>query len=98
MGIREPRMPTYHRMVLDKLIGEGIKRNFCYGKEQATWPITTPKGGTGKEGDSHFNDLNRRVKKLSRRVRNTTAPWISDTTWRLADQRAALGRKLTENQ
>ena len=33
-----------------------------------------------------------------RKGRTTTVPWISDANWRLADQRAALGRKLMANQ
>ena len=98
MGIREPRIPTDHQMVLGELIGEGVMRHRRYCKDRATWPITSVKGCMGQEGDSHFNDLKRRVKKPSRKGRTTMAPCISGSTWRLADQRAALGSKLTANQ
>ena len=56
-------MPTDHRMVLGVLIGEGARRHRWYGKERATWPITEVKEGTKQEGNSHFMDLKRRVKK-----------------------------------
>ena len=91
-------MPTDHRMVLGELIGEGAKRHFWYGKERSTWSITAEKEGIVKEGNSHFNYLKRMVKKPSQRERTTTAPWISDATWRLADHKVALGRKLTAHQ
>ena len=91
-------MPTYHRIVLGEIIGEGVRRQRRYCKEQATCPITAAKGGRGKEGDSYFNDLKRGVKNPSQKGRTTTAPKISETTWRLADQRSALGGKLTANQ
>ena len=55
VGIREPRIPTYPRMVLGKIIGEGVRRHCRYFKERATWPITAVKGGTVQEGDSNFN-------------------------------------------
>ena len=32
VGIREPRMLTDHRMVLSKLIGEGVRRHRSYCK------------------------------------------------------------------
>ena len=98
VGIREPIMPTDHRMVLDELIGEGVRRHQWYCKEQATCPIAETKGGTWQEGDSQFNDLKWMVKNPSRKERTTTAPWISDTTWGLEDHRTELGRKITENQ
>ena len=98
VGIREPRIPTDHWMVLLELIGDGARRHRWYGMELTTWPITEANGGTIQEGDYHFMALNQRVKKPSRKGRTTTAPWISDTTWRLADQRAALGRKLISKQ
>ena len=42
--------------------------------------------------------LKRRVKKPSWKGRTTTETRISDTTWRLVDQRVAMGRKFTSNQ
>ena len=98
VGIEEPRMPTDHRMVLRKLIGEGARRHHWYGKVWATCSIMEAKGGIEQEGGSQSIALKQRVKKPSQTGQTTTAPWISDITWRLADQRAALGRKLTANQ
>ena len=98
MGIKESRMPTDHRMVLGKLIGEGARRHHWYGKFWSTWPIMEAKGGTGQEGGPHSIYLKQRVKKPSHTGQTTTVTWISETIWRLEDQRAALGRKLTANQ
>ena len=90
-------MPTDHRMVLGELIGEGVRKHIWYFKERSTITIMSVKGGTGREGRSHFNDLKQRVKKPSRKARTTTAPWISDATWSLADQRTVLGRNIMAN-
>ena len=91
-------MPTDHRMVLGEIIGERVRRQRRYFKEKSIWTITATKRGTRQEGDSHFNNLKMGVKKPLRKRRTTTVPLISDATWELADQRAALGRKLTANQ
>ena len=80
LGIREPRMPTDHRMVLRVLIGEGVRRHRRYNKERTTWPITEAKGGKRQEGGSQFMDLKRRVRDKSMEERTTSASCISDTT------------------
>ena len=46
----------------------------------------------------HFRALKRKIKKPSRKDRSTSAPWILGTTWKIADQRMALGRKSRTNQ
>ena len=79
VGIREPRMPTDHRMVLGELIGEGVRSHHRYCKDWAIWPIAATKGGLFQEGDSHFSDLKTMAKKPSRKTR-TAASWISDAT------------------
>ena len=55
-------------------------------------------GGTRQEEDEHVMALKRRVKKPSRKDRTTLSLWISDTTSRLVDHRAELGRKCIANQ
>ena len=50
------------------------------------------------DGDLHFRALKSKIKKLSRKDRSTSAPWILDTTWKIADQRTALVRKSRTNQ
>ena len=97
VGIREPIMPTDHRMVLGILIGEGVREHLRYKKERNTWPITEATGGMRQDENAYFMDLKRRVKKPSRKGITTSELWILDTTWRLADQRAELGRKCTAN-
>ena len=74
VGIREPRMPKYHQMLLGKIVGEGVRNNLKFYKYQFTWPITAVKEDTGQDGDSHFNDLKRRVKKPSQKGRTMMAP------------------------
>ena len=69
-----------------------------YVKGRTTWPIQEENERTRQEGASHFRDLKRRAKKLSRKDRTTLSPWILDTTWKLADKRTALGRKCRANQ
>ena len=46
----------------------------------------------------HFRDMKRKIKKPPRKNRSTSTPWISDATWKIADQRTALGRKRRNNQ
>ena len=74
------------------------RRKRRYFKERAIWSITAEKGGTGQEGESHFNDLKRGIKNPLRKGKTMTTPWISDSTWRLEYQRETLGMNLTENQ
>ena len=98
VGIREPRTPTDHRMFLGGLIGKGVTRHHTYVKVKTTWPIHEEKGSTRQEVSSQFRDLKSRFKKPSRKDRTTLAPWISDTTCNVEDQRTALGRKCISNQ
>ena len=70
-----------------------------YVKGRTTWPVQEDKGGIRQiEGDFHFRDLKRKIKKPSRKDRSTLLPWISGTTWKIADQRTSLGRKSVTNQ
>ena len=45
-----------------------------------------------------FKALKRKVKKPTRKDRTTSALWISETTWKLVDQRMELGKKRRANQ
>ena len=99
VGLQEPRTPTDHRMVLGVLFGEGVTRHRAYVTGRTTWPIREEKGRTRQnEGASHFRALKRKVKKPLSKDRTISAPWILDTTWKLADQRMALGRNSRANQ
>ena len=69
-----------------------------YIKGRTTWPIQKEKGRTRQiEGASRFRDLKMKANKPSRKDRTTSALWIFYTTWKLADQRTALGRKSRAN-
>ena len=46
----------------------------------------------------NLRDLKRKINKPSRKNISTLEPWISDTTWKIADQRTKLGRKIRTNQ
>ena len=99
VGLQEPRTLTDHRMVLGVICGYGVTRHCTYVKGQTTWPIREEKERTRQtDGALHFRDLKRKINKLSRMDRSTSELWISDTTWNIADQRTALGRKSTTNQ
>ena len=63
-------------------------RHRAYVKGRTTCTIRKEKGTMRhREGDFHFRDLKRKIKKLSRKEISTSALWISDTTWKIADQR-----------
>ena len=64
----------------------------CQGVYHLVYP------GGQIEGASHFRSLKSKVKKQSMKYRTTLALWISDTSWKLTDQRMALGRKISANQ
>ena len=89
-------MTTDHGMVLGELTGEWARRHHRYCKNQDIWPISAAKGVLVQEGYSHFSDLENMVKKTSRKT-IIVALWISGATWRLAYQRAVLGRTHTVN-
>ena len=77
VGLREPRTPIGHRMVLRVIIGEGVTRHRAYVKGRTTWPIQEEKKITRhNEGALHFRALKRKVKKPSKKDRTTLAPWI----------------------
>ena len=97
MGIREIRMPTDHRMVLGKLMGEGSRSHHRCCKGRDIWPIAASKGKTVHEGDSHFSDLKKMVKKPFWKARKV-ALWISDATKRLSDQRTEMGQTHMSDQ
>ena len=58
-------MSTDNRIILEKLNGDRVRRNPRYCKERSMWPIVAPKGGPIQEGDAHFSDLKKEVKKTT---------------------------------
>ena len=46
VGLREPRTPTDHWMVLGVLLGDRVMRYRAYVKGRTTWPIQEEKGRT----------------------------------------------------
>ena len=99
VGLQEPITPTDHRMVLGLLCGDRVTSNRAYVRGRTTWPVREEKGRTRQiEGDLHFKDLKRKIKKPSRKDRSTLSPWIPETTWKIADQRTALLSKTRTNQ
>ena len=98
-GLREPRTPTEHWMVLELLCGDRAMMHREYLKGRTTWPIREEKGTTQKiGGDLHFRNMKRKIKKPSSKEISSSAPWISDITWKIADQRTTLERKSRTNQ
>ena len=73
-------------MFLGVLCGDRFMRHRAYIKGRTTWPIQEEKGRTRQiEGDFHFRDMKRKIKKLSRKDISTLALWISDTNRKIAD-------------
>ena len=61
-------------------------RHRAYVKGRTTWPIQEEKGRTRQiYKDFHFRDLKRKINKLSRKDRSTSALWISDTNRKIED-------------
>ena len=86
VGLREPRTPTYHWMVLGVLRGDGVTRYRACVKGWTTWSIREEKGRKRQiEGDLNFRYMQRKIKKLSRNYRSTLALWIPDKTLKIAD-------------
>ena len=46
VGLREPRTPTEHQMVLGVICGDRVMRHRAYIKGRTTWPILEDKGRT----------------------------------------------------
>ena len=42
--------------------------NCRYRKARSIWPIVTPKRGPIQEGDSHFSDLKKTIKKPTQKA------------------------------
>ena len=99
VGLRESRTPTDHRMVLGVLGGYGVTSHRAYAKGRTTWPIRAEQGITRQiEGDLHFMDLKMKINKPSGKDISTSAPWILDKNWKIADHSNALGSKSRNNQ
>ena len=87
-------MSTDQRMILIELNGEGVRRNRRHCKARSIWYIVAQKGVPAQEGDSHFSNLKKMVKKIMWKAR-VMELWISEAACRLADQSTALRRGQT---
>ena len=76
-------------MIMSKFGEVGVRRNRGYCKARSIWPIVATKGGPMQDRATHSSNLKKAVKKPIWKAQ-LTAPWISEATWRLADQRTAL--------
>ena len=72
-----------------ELRGCGERRNQKVCRDRASWKIADLKWGRIYEEGATFNDLRKEVKKPMYKARAKTI-WISEATWKLADQRKTL--------
>ena len=86
--LHKPRTHTDHRVVLGVFREYGVTSHCSYFKGRTIWPILEDKGRTRQiEGYFHFNALKIKIKRPPSKYSSNSEPWISDTTWKLADQR-----------
>ena len=70
VALREPITTTDYQIFLGVICGDMVMRHCAYVKERTTWYIQEEKSRTRQiEGDFNFRDLERKIKKLSRKDR-----------------------------
>ena len=89
MAVRDPRHNSDHYMVVGQLRRGTAWEHVRYIKRPRRLPLLPPKEPTRE--DKLFEDLQRAVPKPHEREKHRNA-WISDETWRLADERVLARR------
>ena len=89
VAVQDPRHNSYHYMVVGQLQGGTAREHVRYIKGQKRMQLLPPKEPTRE--DKLFGDLRRAVPKPHEREKHRNA-WISDETWRLADERVSARR------
>ena len=87
--IREPKLFIDQRMVLEKIRECGDRKKIKHHSNRASWPIATPKRGQMFWEDATSDDLQKDSNKPMYKARGKEM-WISEATWKLADQRTTL--------
>jgi len=90
--LKDPRcFSSDHFMVIGKLTSATRSRNRSYLRGRTRFPLRAPKWGPLTRVDTIFQALKKEVVPPLPRERRRNS-WISDTTWTLVDERAAMRR------
>ena len=89
VAVRDPRHNSDHYMVVGQLRGGKAREHVQYIKGRRRLPLLPPKEPMRE--DKLFGDLRRAVPKPHEQEKHRNA-WISDETWRLADERVLARR------
>ena len=89
VSVRDPSHNTNHYMVVGHLRSTKARDHAHYIKGRREMPLKPPKEPTRE--DELFEDLQREVPKPHEREQHKNA-WISEETWRLADERVSARR------
>ena len=89
VAVRDPRHNSDHYMVVGHLRGGSAREHVQYIRWRKRMPLLPPKEPTRE--DELFGDLRRAVPKPHEREKHRNA-WISDETWRLANERVSARR------
>ena len=89
VAVRYPRHNSNHYMVVGHLRSETTWEHARYIKGRRKMPLQPPKEPTRE--DELFGDLRRAVPKPNEREKHRDT-WISEDTWRLADERVSAKR------
>lgn len=97
--IRDPRHFTSdHLMVMGILQSATHRANQTYLRGRKRFPLRPTKMGPATKVDSLFQQLKSSIPKAVYDRNTPRRAWISDKTWKLVDQRSALGRSPTYTQ
>lgn len=77
-------------MVLGELWSSDLRRNKSYLRARRRFPLRAPKWGPQTRADALLQVLNEAIPKPTLAERRERWEWISNETWRLVDERAAL--------
>jgi len=90
--LKDPRcFSSDHFMVVGKLTSATHSRNRSYLRGRTRFPLRAPKWGPLTLVDTIFQELKKEVVPPLPRERRRNS-WISNTTWKLVDERAAMRR------
>jgi hypothetical protein len=77
-------------MICGEILVEPAWRHKAYQQGRSRFPLATPKWGPLTKADAYFKMLQQHVPVELRAEKRVRRSWISEATWRLVDERAAL--------
>jgi len=91
VSVRNPRLfASDHLLVLGELRSESQQRHSSYLRGRKRFPLRLPKWGPLTQADARFQTLLDAIPVPTRAERRARREWISQSTWKLVDERSAL--------